>query len=78
MHRKRICRTGFAGRPNARDDQLANRFDEFDPLMVLDNVFMAWEDILFYRYARAAIFIRGTFHRCSKTCAVRAASTAKG
>ena len=43
MHRKRICRTGFAGRRGARGDPLANRFDELDTLMLLDNVFIPCE-----------------------------------
>src|SRR6516162_7129800 len=62
---KHICRTGFAGRRDARDYPLASRFDEVDTLMVLDNVFIPWEDILFYRHTRAAGFIRATLHRYS-------------
>jgi 4-hydroxyphenylacetate 3-monooxygenase len=38
MHRKHICRTRFAGRRDASDYPLVNRFDEVDTLMVLDNV----------------------------------------
>ena len=62
LHRQDECtgsasaEPGLPGRRGARGDPLANRFDELDTLMVLDN---------------AAI-------RCSKTCAVRAASTANG
>jgi 4-hydroxyphenylacetate 3-monooxygenase len=62
---KHICRTGFAGRRDARDYPLANRFDEVDTLMVLDNVLIPWEDVLFYRHTRAATFIRATVHRYS-------------
>jgi 4-hydroxyphenylacetate 3-monooxygenase len=62
---KHICRTGFAGRRDARDYPLANRFDEIDTLMVLDDVLIPWEDILFYRHTRAATFIRATLHRYS-------------
>jgi 4-hydroxyphenylacetate 3-monooxygenase len=62
---KHICRTGFAGRRDARDYPLANRFDEVDTLMVLDNVLIPWEDILFCRHTPAATFIRATLHRYS-------------
>ncbi|MEZ5773549.1 MAG: 4-hydroxyphenylacetate 3-hydroxylase family protein [Hyphomicrobiaceae bacterium] len=62
---KHICRTGFAGRRDARDYPLASRFDEVDTLMVLDNVLIPWEDVLFYQHTRAAAFIRQTLHRYS-------------
>jgi 4-hydroxyphenylacetate 3-monooxygenase len=62
---KHLCRSGFAGRASAADYPLANRFDEIDTLLVLDNVLIPWEDVFFYRYTRAASFIRGTLHRYS-------------
>ncbi len=62
---KHICRTGFAGRAPASDYPLANRFDEVDSLVVLDDVLIPWEDVLFYRHTRAATFIRATLHRYS-------------
>ncbi len=62
---KHICRTGFTGRAPADDYPLANKFDEIDTLMVLDDVFVPWEDILFYQHTRAAAFIRTTLHRYS-------------
>jgi len=62
---KHICRTGFTGRADPRDYPLANRFDEVDTLMVLDNVLIPWEDVLFFRHTRAATFIRATLHRYS-------------
>ena len=62
---KHICRTGFAGRAPARDYPLSNRFDEVDSLVVLDDVLIPWEDVLFYRHTRAATFIRATLHRYS-------------
>src|SRR6266403_3252459 len=62
---KHLCRAGFAGRASAADYPLANRFDEIDTLLVLDNVLIPWEDVFFYRYTRAASFIRGTLHRYS-------------
>ena len=62
---KHICRTGFAGRAPARDYPLSNRFDEVDTLVILDNVLIPWEDVLFYQHTRAAAFIRQTLHRYS-------------
>jgi len=62
---KHICRSGFAGRADARDYPLANRFDEIDTLLVFDDVVVPWENVLFYRHTRAASFIRGTLHRYS-------------
>lgn len=62
---KHICRTGFAGRAPEADYPLSNRFDEIDTLMVLDDVLVPWEDILFYQHTRAAAFIRTTLHRYS-------------
>ena len=62
---KMICRTGFAGRAPIEDYPLANRFDEIDSLVIFDNVEIPWEDVLFYRHTRAAMFIRGTLHRYS-------------
>ena len=62
---KHICRTGFAGRSPAADYPLSNRVDEIDTLMILDDVLIPWEDILFYQHTKAASFIRTTLHRYS-------------
>ena len=62
---KHIARSGFAGRASAADYPLANKFDEVDFLMVLDNVLIPWEDVFFYRHTTAAQYIRGTLHRYS-------------
>ncbi len=62
---KHICRTGFAGRAPAADYPLSSKFDEIDTLMVLEDVLVPWEDILFYQHTRAATFIRATLHRYS-------------
>ncbi len=62
---KHICRTGFAKRAPDADYPLSNRCDEIDTLMILDNVLIPWEDILFYQHTRAAAFIRTTLHRYS-------------
>ena len=62
---KFICRSGFAGRAPVEDYPLANRFDEIDTLVIFDDVLIPWENVLFYRHARAAMFIRATLHRYS-------------
>lgn len=62
---KHICRTGFAGRAPEADYPLSAKFDEIDTLMVLEDVLVPWEDILFYQHTRAATFIRATLHRYS-------------
>lgn len=60
-----ICRTGFAGRADARDYPLANKFDEVDTIVIFDDVLIPWENVLFYRHTKAASFIRATLHRYS-------------
>ena len=60
-----ICRTGFAGRASEEDYPLSNRFDEIDSLVIFDNVLIPWENVLFYRHTKAAVFIRATLHRYS-------------
>jgi 4-hydroxyphenylacetate 3-monooxygenase len=62
---KHICRSGFVGRGKPEDYPLSNKFDEVDTLMVLDNVLIPWEDVFFYRYTKAAQYIRSTLHRYS-------------
>jgi len=61
---KMIARSGFAQRGRA-DYPLASRFDELDFLMVLDDVLIPWEDVFFYRYTKAAQYVRSTLHRYS-------------
>src|ERR1700726_706000 len=62
---KFICRTGFAGRAPAADYPLSNKFDEVDALVIFDDVLIPWENVLFYRHTKAAMFIRATLHRYS-------------
>ncbi|MBM7043809.1 MULTISPECIES: 4-hydroxyphenylacetate 3-hydroxylase family protein [Rhizobium] len=62
---KFICRTGFAGRAPIEDYPLANRFDEVDTIVIFDDVLIPWENVLFYRHTKAAVFIRATLHRYS-------------
>ncbi|MCB5410945.1 4-hydroxyphenylacetate 3-hydroxylase family protein [Pseudogemmobacter faecipullorum] len=60
-----LCRTGFAGRADARDYPLSNKFDEVDTIVIFDDVLIPWENVLFYRHTKAATFIRATLHRYS-------------
>ena len=62
---KFICRTGFAGRAPTEDYPLSNRFDEVDTIVIFDDVLIPWENVLFYRHTKAAMFIRATLHRYS-------------
>ena len=62
---KHICRTGFTARAPERDYPLSNRFDEVDTIVILDDVLIPWEDVLFYQHTRAAGFIRAALHRYS-------------
>jgi 4-hydroxyphenylacetate 3-monooxygenase len=62
---KFICREGFAGRLPADDYPLSNAYDEVDSLVIFDNVLIPWENVLFYRHTKAAMFIRATLHRYS-------------
>src|SRR5882762_1192305 len=62
---KFICRTGFAGRAPVEDYPLSNKFDEVDTLVIFDDVLIPWENVLFYRHTKAAVFIRATLHRYS-------------
>jgi len=62
---KFICRTGFAGGRPVEDHPVSARFDEIDALVVFDDVLVPWENVLFYRHTRAAMFMRATLHRYS-------------
>ena len=62
---KHICRAGFQRDGAEADYPLSNKFDEIDTLMILDDVLIPWEDVLFYQHTRAAAFIRATLHRYS-------------
>ena len=62
---RHICRAPLAREGRESDYPLASRFDEIDSLIVFDNVFVPWEDVLFYRHTRAASYIRSTLHRYS-------------
>ena len=62
---KHICRAGFQRDGSERDYPLSNKFDEVDTIMILDDVLIPWEDVLFYQHTKAAAFIRTTLHRYS-------------
>jgi 4-hydroxyphenylacetate 3-monooxygenase len=61
---KIICRDGFAGK-NPLDYPIATKFDEVEALVVFNDVEIPWENVLFYRNTKAAMFIRSTLHRYS-------------
>ena len=58
-------RGGFQRDGSQNDYPLSNKFDEVDTIMILDDVLVPWEDVLFYQHTRAASFIRTTLHRYS-------------
>ena len=39
--------------------------DEVEALVIFDDVLIPWENVLFYRHTKAAMFIRATLHRYS-------------
>lgn len=61
---KMICRDGFAGK-NPLDYPIATKFDEVEALVIFNDVEIPWENVLFYRNTKAAMFIRSTLHRYS-------------
>ena len=62
---KFICRSGFAGAKPLDDYPLSGRFDEVESLVIFDDVLIPWENVLFYRHTKAAMFMRATLHRYS-------------
>jgi 4-hydroxyphenylacetate 3-monooxygenase len=61
----------------AEDYPLANRFDEVDALVIFDDVLIPWENVLFYRHTKAAMFIRATLAPLFGVC-LRAAESEAG
>lgn len=61
---KIICRDSFAGK-NPLDYPIATKFDEIEALVVFNDVEIPWENVLFYRNTKAAMFMRSTLHRYS-------------
>ena len=76
---KLICRpsyelvAGIAGSPF--DYPLSSRFDENDAILVMDKVFIPWENVLIYRdFERCKQwFPQGGFGRLSAACRRRSA-----
>jgi len=65
---RHICRmpllTGSgAAHAEVRDHPLSARFDEIDTLIVFDNVFIPWEDVIFSREPELAALMRSEFAR---------------
>lgn len=46
---KLLCRAPFANKRSAFDRPLASRFDENDAVLILDEAFIPWEDVLVHR-----------------------------
>ena len=62
---KFICRAGFSGNRPLEDYPVSARLDEVDALVIFDDVLVEWENVMFYRHTRAAMFMRATLHRYS-------------
>jgi 4-hydroxyphenylacetate 3-monooxygenase len=61
---KHLCRSAFSDRKH-EDYPLSAKFDEVDALVIFDNVFIPWENVLFYRDTSMAALVRATVHRYS-------------
>jgi len=61
---KHLCRTSFVGRA-PEDFPLSAKFDELDSMVVFDDVFVPWENVLFYRDTSVAAYVRSSVHRYS-------------
>ncbi|MDR5836352.1 4-hydroxyphenylacetate 3-hydroxylase N-terminal domain-containing protein [Caballeronia sp. LZ034LL] len=55
---RHICRAPLEEKQSAFDHPLSARFDELDTLMVFDNVFVPWENVIFSRQPELANLIR--------------------
>jgi 4-hydroxyphenylacetate 3-monooxygenase len=55
---RHICRAPLFQQPNRFDHPLASRYDELDTLMVFDDVFVPWENVIFSRQPELAGLIR--------------------
>ncbi|MBM7632281.1 4-hydroxyphenylacetate 3-hydroxylase family protein [Geomicrobium sediminis] len=62
---KHICRSSLGKDRDEKNYPLSTRFDEIDTLLVFDNVFIPWENVLFYNSLESAQYIRNTLHRYS-------------
>jgi 4-hydroxyphenylacetate 3-monooxygenase len=59
---RHICRAPLEAGPNPFDSPLSSRFDELDTLIVFDNVFVPWENVMFSRQPELASTLRQELH----------------
>ena len=59
---RHICRAPHFDQPNAFDKPLSSQFDELDTLIVFDDVFVPWENVIFSRKPELAALIRQDLH----------------
>src|SRR5262249_11983576 len=62
---RHICRPPLARNPDPFDLPLASRFDEIDTVLIFDDVFVPWENVIFQRTPELANLLRGEFTRWS-------------
>lgn len=59
---RHICRAPHFEHPNSFDKPLSSFYDELDTLIVFDNVFVPWENVIFSRKPELAALIRQDLH----------------
>ncbi|MFL9924438.1 4-hydroxyphenylacetate 3-hydroxylase N-terminal domain-containing protein [Herbaspirillum lusitanum] len=59
---RHICRAPHFDSPNGFDKPLSSQFDELDTLIVFDDVFVPWENVIFSRKPELAALIRQDLH----------------
>lgn len=59
---RHICRAAHFEAPNEFDKPLSSNFDELDTLIVFDDVFVPWENVIFSRKPELAALIRQDLH----------------
>lgn len=62
---KHICRSPVGAGKDPRNYPISSRFEEIDTLLIFDDVFIPWENVLFHRSLESAQYIRNTLHRYS-------------
>lgn len=59
---RHICRAPLVRSANRFDSPLSSRFDELDTLIIFDNVFVPWENVMFSRQPELASILRQDLH----------------
>jgi 4-hydroxyphenylacetate 3-monooxygenase len=60
---RQICRAPLTSQADSFDSPLAARYDEIDSLIIFDDVFIPWEDVIFSRAPELAAAIRSDLVR---------------